>query len=85
MGSSGFMDCPTSADDAFGPRVASCRREFDFTILFEDCVFSLAPSIIFLLLATFRLKVVILERQRVRTGSLHRIKTVRFFLSQPRH
>lgn len=83
MGSSGVMDCPASADATFGPRVASCRRRFDFTILFEESVFSLAPSITFLLLATFRLKVLILERLRVCTGFLHRIKIVRSFLSQP--
>lgn len=77
MASSGVMDCPTSADAAFGPRVAPCRRQFDFTLLFEDCLFSIAPSIIFFLLAIFRLKVLNKKRRRVRTGYLHRLKIVR--------
>lgn len=74
--------CPAAADTSFGPRVASCRRQFDFTILFEECVFSLAPFIIFVVFATLRFKVLTSERLRVCTDSLRRLKMVHFFFNQ---
>lgn len=41
------------SEDTFGP--ASCRDDFDFTLLFEQSILWLAPSIIFILLASWRL------------------------------
>ncbi|KAH8655479.1 putative ATP-binding cassette transporter [Xylariales sp. PMI_506] len=48
-------DCGFEADAEFGPAVASCRREFDFTLFFEAVVFGLIPSSGFILLSIVRL------------------------------
>lgn len=41
------------SENTFGP--ASCRNDFDFTLLFEQSILSLAPSLIFIMAATWRL------------------------------
>lgn len=39
--------CKPQADEAFGPLVRSgCREGFDFTLLFEQAIFSIIPSVI---------------------------------------
>ena len=38
--------CPN--DDVFGPGAGGCRGGFDFTLLFEQSILSIAPSVIFL-------------------------------------
>ncbi|CAK7208856.1 hypothetical protein SCUCBS95973_000253 [Sporothrix curviconia] len=43
--------CGFAADTRFGPVVASCRRDFDFTLLFEDTILSIAPTATFAVLA----------------------------------
>ncbi|KAI3009272.1 hypothetical protein CBS147346_2163 [Aspergillus niger] len=43
-------------DDEFGPRVVHCRGDFDFTLLFEECFFSIAPSALLLLVLPLRYK-----------------------------
>ncbi|CAI7673382.1 unnamed protein product [Penicillium pancosmium] len=35
------MQCDVSADTHFGPRVSPCRRDFDFTLLFEQWILAL--------------------------------------------
>jgi hypothetical protein len=48
--------CTNGADKVFGPVVAPpCRRGFDFTLLFEQSIFSIGPSCIFLLVVPLRL------------------------------
>ena len=79
MGSRESMACSASADARLGPLVASCRRQLDFTFLFEDAMLSMTPSFIFLVLSTMRLKTLISKRRRVCTGYLHRLKIVRSF------
>lgn len=50
------LTCTLHTDNVFGPAVASpCRRGFDFTLLFEQSILSIAPSSIFLLLVPLRL------------------------------
>ncbi|KAF3798626.1 ABC transporter FUM19 [Colletotrichum gloeosporioides] len=44
------MDCPNFSDWAYGPRVHTGCRSFDFTLQFEDIIFSCLPSAFFLLL-----------------------------------
>jgi len=39
-------------DDSFGPAASGCR--FDFTLLFEESILFLGPSIVFQLLAIWR-------------------------------
>ncbi|OJJ45854.1 hypothetical protein ASPZODRAFT_98811 [Penicilliopsis zonata CBS 506.65] len=48
------MSCPS--DNSFGPRVDPDCRSFDFTLLFEDAFFALAPAALFLLLVPSRLQ-----------------------------
>ncbi|KAL4796747.1 hypothetical protein BDV19DRAFT_387940 [Aspergillus venezuelensis] len=43
------MDCPSTADRLFGPRVNTACRNFDFTVYFEDIFFACLPSALFLL------------------------------------
>lgn len=45
------IQCGFAADTQFGPSVAPCRREFDFTIFFEETVLGIAPTGAFILLA----------------------------------
>ncbi|EFX06672.1 hypothetical protein CMQ_6993 [Grosmannia clavigera kw1407] len=45
------MDCPRGSDYAFGPRIRSECRSFDFTLQFEDSLFGCLPAATFLLLA----------------------------------
>ncbi|KAH8701635.1 multidrug resistance protein MDR [Talaromyces proteolyticus] len=44
------------ADNNFGPQVSRCPRGFDFTLLFEESFFSIAPSVLVLLALSFRHK-----------------------------
>ncbi|KAL5086662.1 hypothetical protein Trisim1_008747 [Trichoderma cf. simile WF8] len=48
------QQCAPSADNVFGPQVHGCREDFDFTLLFEQSILSILPSLIFLLLALSR-------------------------------
>ncbi|GKZ28606.1 hypothetical protein AbraIFM66950_010288 [Aspergillus brasiliensis] len=43
-------------DNGFGPQVSHCRGDFDFTLLFEECFFSIAPSALILLVLPLRYK-----------------------------
>lgn len=56
------MNCG-NADATFGPRVKNECRAFDFTRLFEESFFAIAPSTAFLLLTAAR--VVSLSKARV--------------------
>lgn len=51
----------------FGPVVASCRDGFDFTLLFEQAILSMAPSALVLAASAYRLRV--LYRQPSKTIS----------------
>ena len=42
-------------DFDFGPFIKGCRHDFDFTLLFQHTVLSLAPSLIFLASALVRI------------------------------
>ncbi|OIW32628.1 P-loop containing nucleoside triphosphate hydrolase protein [Coniochaeta ligniaria NRRL 30616] len=44
------MECSSSADNRFGPRVLTVCREFDFTLLFEQWMFGFLPDLLFLAL-----------------------------------
>lgn len=45
--------CPS--DGSFGPAVSGCRGDFDFTILFENVVLSIIPSVITIALSLAKL------------------------------
>lgn len=42
-------------DDDFGPIVWTCRDGFDFTLLFEETILSMAPSIMVIFLTGLRI------------------------------
>ncbi|PYH86162.1 multidrug resistance protein MDR [Aspergillus uvarum CBS 121591] len=45
----------TCRDNEFGPQAShGCRGGFDFTLLFEECFFSIAPSVLLLLILPVR-------------------------------
>ncbi|KAL5046465.1 hypothetical protein BDW71DRAFT_181773 [Aspergillus fruticulosus] len=59
--------CRPEADNVFGPVVTSCRDGFDFTLLFEQAILSMAPSALVLAASAYRLRV--LYRQPSKTIS----------------
>ncbi|KAJ3495551.1 hypothetical protein NLG97_g3315 [Lecanicillium saksenae] len=48
------MECTPAFDRSFGPRVAPCRRSFDFTLTFEHRILTLIPELSFLLTGLVR-------------------------------
>lgn len=59
------MDCQLGADNSFGPQVKGCRDNFDFTLLFEQSFFQIAPCA--LLLLSVPLRASYLRKQNVKT------------------
>ncbi|OJJ03355.1 hypothetical protein ASPVEDRAFT_133501 [Aspergillus versicolor CBS 583.65] len=57
--------CQPEVDNVFGPVVSYCRDEFDFTLLFEQAILSMAPSALVLAASAYRLRV--LYRQPSKT------------------
>lgn len=55
------VSTPLCDDAAFGPVIAGCRQDFDFTLSFQQYFFSVVPSA-FLLLAG-PLRILALRRQ----------------------
>ncbi|KGO51314.1 ABC transporter, integral membrane type 1 [Penicillium expansum] len=60
--------CPVDSDNQFNIRVDVDCRAFDFTLLFEDAIFNILPSVAFLLWLIPRLE--ILRRSPVKSNSL---------------
>ncbi|KAK2037213.1 multidrug resistance-like protein [Colletotrichum somersetense] len=56
MTTSSPIGCSLTADDAFGPIVQNCRHGFDFTLTFEQCLFTILPASLLLLVAPLRLR-----------------------------
>ncbi|RDL38704.1 uncharacterized protein BP5553_03044 [Venustampulla echinocandica] len=65
--------CPASLDNAFGPRVNTCRRAFDFTQLFEESLMSIVPSILFIVVASLRLLALHHARRKASPGGTFQI------------
>ena len=64
------------ADNDFGPQVATSSRNFDFTLLFEQSILSLVPSVIFLLCALPRAFILDRRPAKVRGRNFRQIKLV---------
>jgi hypothetical protein len=58
-------NCKLDADDKFGPAVAPCARVFDFTLVFEHTILSIAPDALFILIATSRIWFLLRQPQRI--------------------
>lgn len=62
--------CSPSLDDAWGPAVSTCRRSFDFTLLFEQAILTILPAGCFLLLALWRTSQLWRKRNRAQLDTL---------------
>lgn len=65
-----------NADASFGPQVSPLCRTFDFTRTFEESIFVIAPSAIFVAFAASRTWQIVLERPIIRRGWLYNAKLV---------
>jgi ATP-binding cassette subfamily C (CFTR/MRP) protein 1 len=74
--------CLPSADSVFGPVVNGCR-DFDFTFAFEQYIFSIVPSVLFLLAMPVRLRKLYGKPKRVNWTSLRLTKLVSRFVADP--
>lgn len=76
------MEAPDCAavDNTFGPHAAGCRGDFDFTLLFEETILSLAPLVLLLLLAPPRIIRLFKSDKKVVRSYLLPLKLVREFL-----
>lgn len=54
-----FSACTDANDQSLGPSVIGCRGDFDFTVKFEQVVFSLVPSVIFVIASLWRIALII--------------------------
>ncbi|KAK6611684.1 ABC transporter [Botrytis cinerea] len=68
--------CVADADAFFGPRVDPCRRQFDFTLLFEQSVFTVGPSAIFIVLLSLRIPKLYREKRKTLPNSLWGFKLI---------
>jgi hypothetical protein len=69
--------CSIYVENQFGPSVdGSCYHGFDFTLLFEEGFFSIAPSSAFILAALLQLLYLKNEPTKVRGGYIHILKLV---------
>ena len=64
-------------DNAFGPTVQGCRDNFDFTLLFEQSILSIGPSVLLLLLAPLRLSHLVKCEVKALPHPMRIIKVVR--------
>lgn len=69
--------CLLGSDNQMGPRIPLHCRSFDFTLLFEDVVFVLIPSVLLLLLLLPRFRNLHHERIKSTSYKLARWKLVR--------
>lgn len=64
-------------DNTFGPVINhGCRAAFDFTLLFEQAILSVAPSALFLLLAPCNYVFLLRSPRKVQPSFLGRWKSV---------
>lgn len=76
--------CLLDADYTFGPRVDPSCRTFDFTLLFEQSIFSIGPAALFLLVSTARFWTLKSKSRVAQGGLLHRLKLVgRYWFAHP--
>ncbi|KAI6987909.1 P-loop containing nucleoside triphosphate hydrolase protein [Hortaea werneckii] len=66
--------CSASIDDSFGPLVAGCRRNFDFTLAFESLFLAVLPSVIFQASAASQIRTLFRKSCKARWGWLPSLK-----------
>ena len=72
------MPCSAKADDTFGPAVAQCRENFDFTLLFEQTILTIAPAALFLLCVPVRIIRLYRRSMKTQPSILHQLKLVNY-------
>ncbi|KAL1959109.1 hypothetical protein VTO42DRAFT_2896 [Malbranchea cinnamomea] len=65
-------------DDTFGPWALHCRGQFDFTLLFEETILTLAPLGLLLLVAPFRIAYLFKKEKKVVDSPLLHLKLTAF-------
>lgn len=71
--------CSPRADDAFGPFIDGCRQNFDFTLLFEQSILTIVPSIVLLILTPLRLLQLYRSNAKTLPNRIYTAKLVRLF------
>ncbi|KAI7337080.1 multidrug resistance-like protein [Hortaea werneckii] len=66
--------CSAGVDDSFGPLVAECRRNFDFTLFFESLFLAVLPSAIFQASAASQIRNLFRKSYKARWGWLPTLK-----------
>ncbi|KAI1148901.1 P-loop containing nucleoside triphosphate hydrolase protein [Nemania diffusa] len=69
-----FSTC--NDDNSFGPGVSGCRDNFDFTVKFELLFFSVVPAALFIILAAWRIALLIRKPSIVHAPKLRFLKLV---------
>jgi ATP-binding cassette, subfamily C (CFTR/MRP), member 1 len=58
-------ECTVQDDSAFGPIVAlACRNGFDFTLVFEQSILTLLPSVVYLVVCLPRIRYLWIENAK---------------------
>lgn len=76
MAASSTPSC-AHVDNTFGPYAGDCRGGFDFTLLFEQTILSIAPLALLLILAPLRIWYLSKKQTKVVRGKLLPSKLVR--------
>jgi len=71
------ISCSFDDEEVFGPAVrAVCREGFDFTLLFEESIFSIGVSVLFLAFVLHRISALRHATTKVERSNLQNIKLV---------
>lgn len=69
--------CPIETVDGFGP-ATGCDGVFDFTLLFEECILTIAPAVLVIIITcAFYLKTLLRSTRKVSWTWHFRLKQVR--------
>lgn len=77
------VSMPACDDASFGPVVTGCRQDFDFTLAFEQYIFSIVPSAILLCAAPLRILTLRRQVAKVRGDVLKYAKLVSLVIRVP--
>lgn len=69
--------CDFHADDVFGPQVVGCRDSFDFTLLFEQSILSIGPSVAATLVSAGFIAYLMRQHVKTKPGAKRRSRAVK--------
>lgn len=76
-----YSECAV-IDRSFGPYALNCRGGFDFTVLFEESILTLAPVGLSILISPFRILHLLKREKKVVPDALGVLKLVSSALGQ---